>query len=55
VSHPVHVVVGAPIEVTQKAKPTEEEVAQLHARYESQLIALYNAHKPARDPPLRIY
>jgi hypothetical protein len=51
----VHVVVGAPIEVTQKAAPTDEEVAQLHAHYEAQLVALYDAHKPAHDAPLRIY
>lgn len=55
VSHPVHVVVGAPIEVAQKAAPTDEEVAQLHAHYEAQLVALYDAHKPAHDAPLRIY
>jgi hypothetical protein len=54
-SRPVNVVVGAPIEVTQKSDPTDEEVSRVYALYEAQLMALYDAHKPAQDPPLRLY
>ncbi|GBP48084.1 2-acylglycerol O-acyltransferase 2-A [Eumeta japonica] len=42
---PIHVVVGAPIEVKQNPEPTPEEVDALHARYQHELVKLFDAHK----------
>jgi len=44
--HPIHVVVGAPIPVTQTDCPTTEEVDTLHAQYVQALKDLYTEHNP---------
>ncbi|KAJ3179121.1 diacylglycerol O-acyltransferase 1 [Geranomyces variabilis] len=51
-------VVGKPINVVQNDNPTREEIADLHARYVQELIALFDAHKdtyiPHREKDLHI-
>ncbi|KAJ3147606.1 2-acylglycerol O-acyltransferase 1 [Geranomyces variabilis] len=43
-------VVGRPIDVLQNDNPTRQEIAELHARYVQELIALFNAHKDTYIP-----
>ncbi|OQV14228.1 2-acylglycerol O-acyltransferase 2-A [Hypsibius exemplaris] len=45
--HPINVVVGEPVLVTQNSDPTEEEVAEVHQRYQDALVRLFEAHKDA--------
>ncbi|RVE50480.1 hypothetical protein evm_004905 [Chilo suppressalis] len=55
---PVHIVVGAPLEVGRVPEPTQAQVDELHARLVSSLRALYDQHKhqyePDPDTPLNI-
>ncbi|OQV14227.1 putative 2-acylglycerol O-acyltransferase 1 [Hypsibius exemplaris] len=38
---------GEPVLVTQNSDPTEEEVAEVHQRYQDALVRLFEAHKDA--------
>ncbi|XP_031502411.1 diacylglycerol O-acyltransferase 2-like [Nymphaea colorata] len=44
---PMHVVVGRPIEVKQNLTPSVEEVAEVHARFITDLEQLFHRHKAA--------
>eukprot|EP00091_Calanus_sinicus_P021700 TRINITY_DN6546_c0_g1_i3.p1 TRINITY_DN6546_c0_g1~~TRINITY_DN6546_c0_g1_i3.p1 ORF type:complete len:201 (-),score=46.66 TRINITY_DN6546_c0_g1_i3:35-574(-) len=43
---PLTVVVGAPIPVEKVLNPSVEEIANLHAKYVEELVALYNKYNP---------
>ncbi|KAK3583647.1 hypothetical protein CHS0354_021384 [Potamilus streckersoni] len=43
--HPVTTVVGKPIEVEKKSKPSQEDIDDLHKKYVAALIDLFEKHK----------
>ena len=43
---PIHVVVGAPIEVERIKYPSKEDIEELHARYVEELTKLYDRYNP---------
>ena len=43
---PIHVVVGAPIEVERIEYPSKEDIEELHARYVEELTKLYDIYNP---------
>ncbi|XP_019172324.1 PREDICTED: diacylglycerol O-acyltransferase 2-like isoform X2 [Ipomoea nil] len=43
--HPIHVVVGRPIEVEKNTQPTAEELATLHSQFIEALVELFEKHK----------
>ena len=43
---PIHVVIGAPIEVKTILSPTNEDIDCLHAKYVDELKKLYEKHNP---------
>jgi len=51
---PIHVVVGAPIQVNKTPNPTIEEVDSLHSKYVSALTALYREHSPKYGPGVEL-
>ena len=38
-------VVGSPLEVARVVDPTEDDVSEVHQRYISHLVSLFEAHK----------
>lgn len=55
---PMYVVVGKPMEVKQNAKPSQEEVSEVHANFLSSLQELYEKHKVDagyKGVPLYVY
>eukprot|EP01134_Creolimax_fragrantissima_P003176 CFRG3176T1 len=48
--HPIHVVVGQPIDVTQNANPTDEEVDAYQQSYLNELQSLYDEYKDKYAP-----
>lgn len=56
--HPLHIVVGTPIAVERKLKPSKEEVDEVHARFVLALLGLFERHKAAagyKDTSLSVY
>ena len=43
---PIHVVVGAPIQVQRIEYPSKEDIEELHARYVKELTKLYDKYNP---------
>ena len=43
---PIHVVVGAPIQVQKTEYPSKEDIEELHARYVKELTKLYDKYNP---------
>nr|GMC62524.1 Diacylglycerol O-acyltransferase 2D [Ipomoea batatas] len=43
--HPIHVVVGRPIEVEKNTQPTAQELEALHSRFIEALQQLFEKHK----------
>ena len=43
---PIHVVVGAPIEVEWIEYPSKEDIEELHTRYVEELTKLYDRYNP---------
>ncbi|KAL5988467.1 hypothetical protein ACLOJK_036232 [Asimina triloba] len=53
--HPLHIVVGRPIELKKTIQPTKEEVDEVHSRFIIALEELFNKHKAdAGDPELEL-
>lgn len=46
---PITTVIGAPIESTQNASPTEEEISGLHQKFIDELNKLFEHHKQEFD------
>ncbi|KAG6472821.1 hypothetical protein ZIOFF_070299 [Zingiber officinale] len=49
--HPLHVVVGRPIELLKNPKPTAEEINEAHARFVHALQVLFDKYKGRTDYP----
>ena len=43
---PIHVVVGAPIQVDRIESPSKEDIEELHTRYVNELTKLYDKYNP---------
>ena len=43
---PIHVVVGAPIEVERIEYPSKKDIEELHTRYVKELTKLYDKYNP---------